>query len=283
MHNFILGLFKFIRSFWQFMKIVIVFCILMLLFFWVETLTSANWGWLDFIRPLLESLVKTGNLIFSGSLNLFGALFEFKFAIALIILVACFYIMNFFIMLTNIVEDIYDDGRRAYKKTEEKIMNKTLQDNVKREEKKISKYMVFIQTTLKKKFTHKELNINVDEQNRLMNEFLAEKIGTIAMNYDGGFLYQFNDFNQIDEVLDALFRVIHSNAPLDYAISIQAGENLTQLKKIASLKYFGKITMAADTAYRYKYNTSHRYGTSQIGIFQNGDTTLELHEFKEIL
>ena len=40
-------------------------------------------------------------------------------------------------------------------------------------------------------------------------------------------------------------------------------------------------TMAADTSYRYRYNETHRYQTSQIGVFQYGDKTLEVHEFKQ--
>ena len=283
MHDLMVALFKFIKSFWQFMKIVIVFCILMLLFYWVENLTGGDWGWLNFIRGFLEGLVKIGDSIYSGSLNFFGAVFEFKFFNALILLVIAFYLMNLFIMITEKIEDIYDDSWRAYKKAEEKIMNKSLQDNVKKEEKKISKYAILIHTALKKKFSHKELNINIDEQNQLMNKFIAEKTGAHSMNYDGGFLYQFNSFEEIDAVLDVLFKILNSNAPLDYSICIQSGDSLPQLKKVADLKHFGKVTMAADTAYRYKFNTSHRYGTSQIGIFQNGDTTLEVHEFKEIL
>ncbi len=283
MHDLMVALFKFIKSFWQFMKIVIVFCILMLLFYWVENLTGADWGWLNFIRGFLEGLVKCGDSIYSGSLNFFGAIFEFKFFNALIILVIAFYLMNLFIYITEIIEDKYDDGWRAYKKHEEKMLNKTLQENVKREEKKINKYAILIHTVIKKKFSHRELNVNIDEQNKLMNQFITEKTGAHPMNYDSGFLYQFNSFDEIDSVLDVLFKVIHSNAPLDYSICIQAGDDLVQLKKIADLKYYSKITIAADTAYRYRFNSSHRYGTSQIGIFQNGDKTIELHEFKEIL
>lgn len=283
MHDLMVTLFKFIKSFWQFMKIVIVFCIIMLLFYWVENLTGADWGWLNFIRGFLDGLVKCGNSIYSGSLNLFGALFEFKFFNALVILVIAFYLMNLFIFVTENLEDKYDDSWRAHKKNEEKKLNKALQENVKREEKKINKYSILIHTAIKKKFSHRELKINIDEQNQLMKQFITEKTGAQSMNYDGGFLYQFNSFAEIDSVLDILFKVLEPNNPLDCVICIQAGDDLALLKKVADLKYYGKITMAADTAYRYRFNSSHRYGTSQIGIFQNGDKTIEVHEFKEIL
>ena len=80
------------------------------------------------------------------------------------------------------------------------------------------------------------------------------------------------------------FKVLHSTAPIEYAICVQVlsgQEQINELNKLISLKHFGKITMAADTSYRYRYNQFHRYQTSQIGIFQNGNKTLEVHEFKE--
>ena len=116
-----------------------------------------------------------------------------------------------------------------------------------------------------------------------MNEFISEKTAVIPMTMNGGFLYEFMDFDKIDTVLDVLFKVLHSNAPIDYAICIQSGDNMEQLTKLSTLNHFGMISMAADTAYRYRFNETHRYQTTQVGVFQNGDRTLEVHEFKEIL
>ena len=103
------------------------------------------------------------------------------------------------------------------------------------------------------------------------------------MFFNGGFVYKFDNFADIDSVLDVMFRVLHSNAPLDYAICIQINDNYEQLQKLSTLNLFGQIVMAADTAYRYRYNSSHKYKTSHLGLFQNGDNTLEVHEFTEIL
>ena len=191
--------------------------------------------------------------------------------------------MNLLIIVTNLIEDAYNTSYLVCKKAEEALLNKTLKANVEREEKRINKYSVAISTTLKPKFSHKELNINIQEQNKLMNKFIIEKTGVQPAVFESGFLYQFNRFDEIDNVLEVLFKVIHSNAPLDYAICIQAGDDMEQLKKLISLKHYGMISMAADTAYRYKFNETHRYGTTQVGLFQYGERTLEVHEFKEIL
>ena len=283
MHKFVLNIFNFLRSLLHFFKILFVFSILMLLFYWVENLTHANWAWLNFIKPFLDFFLSISSKINSDSIDLLGALFEYKFGIALIIFVVLFYIMNFLRFLVNFLEEVYEKSYSLCKKTEENILNKSLQYSVEKEEKKIKKYSILIKTALKKKFSHKELNINIVEQNSLMNKFIIEKLSVTPKNFEDGFLYDFYDFDEIDAVLDIMFKVLNSSAPLDYAICVQIGNDVLKLKKLVDLKYYGKITMLAETSYRYRYNKTHRYKTSQVGLFQNGNNTIEVHEFKEIL
>lgn len=283
MHEFIIGCFNFLKSFLQLMKIVFAFCILMLLCYWVQNITAADWAWLGFMKPFLDGLLDFTNSIYSVTFDFFGAKFEFKYFSAVLILTAAIYLMNLFILLANIAEGAYKSAHFVAKKTQEAIFNKGLKEDIKRQEKKITRYSVLIKTKLKKKYAHAELNIDIDEQNKLMNKFISEKTSVHSMMLDGGFLYNFVDFDKIDVVLDILFKVLHSSAPIDYEICIQSGDDLEQLKKLASLNHFGLVTMAADTAYRYRYNETHRYQTVQVGVFQNGERTLEVHEFKEIL
>lgn len=283
MHKFILGFFNFLRSFLHFMKIVFVVCIILLLLYWVQNLTSANWTWMGFIAPFFDWLLKTTNKIYSLSFNFFGAVFELKYFSALIILTIVAFSMNLLILLVNIVEGVYQSTHLICKKTEEAIMNRRFRDEIVKEERRINKYMISVHTALKPKFSHKELNIDINEQNKLMNKFIIEKLSVQPTVFEEGYLYKFSNFSDIDNVLDIFFKVLHSNAPLNYAICVQAGDDTEQLKKLISLKHFGKISMAADTSFRYKFNETHRYETSQIGVFQYGDKTIEVHEFKKLL
>ena len=283
MHNFVLNCFNFLRSFLHFIKIILVFCILMLTCYWVQNIIGTEWAWLGFIKPFLDGLLDFTNSIYSVTFEFWGAKFEFKYFSAIIILTAGVYLMNLFIMLANILEGAYKSAHFVAKKTQEVIFNKELNVNITREEKKIKRYSVLIKTQIKKKYAHAELNVNLDEQNKLMNKFISEKTAVIPMMMNGGFLYEFIDFDKIDTVLDVLFKVLHSSALLDYAICVQSGDNMEQLTKLSTLNHFGMISMAADTAYRYRFNETHRYQTTQVGVFQNGDRTLEMHEFKEIL
>lgn len=283
MHSVILGFFKFVRSFLHFTKIVVVFCILMLLFFWVQNLTHAQWQWLSFISPFLSWLVEEANKIYSISFDLWGTLFELKYFSALLILVALYFVVNLLVILVNVIENMYSTAHTIYKKTEELAMNKTLQASIETEERMIKQYVILINTKLKKKHSHQAITIDLDEQNNLMNKFIIEKTFARPMFFEGGFLYSFNDFDKIDAVLEVMFSVLNSKAPIEYSICIQINNNLEQLRKLASLQHYGQITMAADTAYRYGYNKKHKFQTSQVGVFQNGGNTIEVHEFKEIL
>ena len=283
MHDFVLKIFSFVKSFLHFMKIVFLFCILMLLFHWVEHLTNANWDWLSFIRPFLDGLLVVANKIYSVEFNFFGAVFEFKYFSALVILALMIVCMNLLTMLTNVLEGAYRSAHFVCKKTEEIIFNKSLKDSHEKEEKRIKKYSILINTQLKKKYAHEELNVNIDEQNKLMNEFISKQTGCKPSIFCGGYLYSFSNFDNIDTVLDTMFKVVNSNAPIACSICVQINDDMVLLKKLADLKHFGKITMLAETVYRYKFNETHRYQTSIIGVFQSEDKTIEVHEFKEIL
>lgn len=281
MHEIILRGFNALRSFWHFLKIVCVFCIILLALFWVQNILHATWDWMSYFTPFLTGLLDIANNICSLSFNLWGAVFELKYVSAILILMALYFCMNLLIILTGILEAGYKSTHFICKKTQEIKLNKELKDNITREEARINKYVVTIHTAIKPKFSHKELHVDIEEQNKMMLDFLKQKLSMEPISFEGGYMYVFEDFNRIDNILDVLFKMINGNTPIYHAICIQVGDNLPQLKKLINLQHYGKITMAADTSYRYRFNKTHRYQTSQIGVFQNGDKTIEVHEFKE--
>ena len=265
------------------MRLVCVFCILMLLLYWIQNLTHDNWAWLGFIKPFLDFLLTEANKIYSVSFDLWGAVFEFKYLSALIILLIAAFIFKGLGFVIVTLENLYRGTRMLCKKTEETLFNKKLDNRQKEEQLKLTKYSVSIKTKIKKKFSHENIGVDIDLQNKLMNDFIKEKTTVSHMVLNGSFVYQFYDFEKIDTVLDVLFKVIKSSAPLDYAICIQVGNDLNQLGKLMELENFDKITIAADTAYRYRFNPFHRYQIVPVGEFQCGENSLEVHEFKEIL
>lgn len=280
MYELVLKFFGALKSLWQFMKILCTATISLLLLYWIQNLLGSEWGWMGFIAPFFKNLLAVTDSIYSLKIDFFGAVFELKYLSAVIVLIGCFYLMNLLIMLTCMLEAGYKVTHSRCKKSEEDMLNKTLKQDIIKQEKSIKKYVVTIHTTLKSKVARYDSNLNIDEQNKLMNDFIYEKLNVKHAIFEGGFMYSFDNYDKIDNVLDVLFKVMNSSAPMDYAICIQSGDELKQLKKLISLKYFGKIIMAADTCYRYKFNSTHRYRTSQIGLFQYENRTMEAHEFK---
>ena len=158
MHEFILGIFRFIKSFLYLLRIICVFLILMLLLYWIQNLTNAHWEWMSFIKPFLDGLLAAANQIYSLSFDFFGAKFELKYASSLIILIAASLFLKLVSFGVEVIESLYKGARFVCKKSEETIVNKVLKDNITREEMKISKYSVVIHTQIKKKFSHAEIS-----------------------------------------------------------------------------------------------------------------------------
>jgi len=283
MHKIILYFFKNLNNIGQTLSLICSFLIMTNILYWLENIINATWNWLNFIKPVLNIILDFSNEIFPFSFNAFGTVFDGKFITATFVLIITMVILRVIIKWIKELEYYYEKLHIVHKKTIEKSFNQSMSNQVYEEEKKILNYMVLINTKLKKKFSHKELNINISEYNESMNNLLLRKTGVSYEPLNDGYLYRFDNFNKIDDVLDVLFKIKNSpSTPLDYSICIQAGNNLTQLIRLADLQYFDKILFCADTLLRYKCNKSHRYGTDNVGIFQKEYGTIEVYEFEKI-
>lgn len=284
MNKFILELFDGLRSLCQFFKILVLFYILMLILYWIQNLAGFNWGWLFIVTPILDLFIDIGEKVASGKAYLFDAVFEYKYFIALVLFVFFYAIFNFMQIGFSVLEDFYKDSRRKVRKMEEDIFNASMAKRNKDEQLKIRRYEIYVETFIKKKFVHKSFNVDLEEQNRIMNKYLIEKTSIMPVKHKDGFLYVFESFNDIDSVLDVFSKLLTSEAPLDYVICVQImsgnlQQDTEQLDFMQHLKILNKIVMLADTKYRYSFNNYCRYNTSQVGLFQSGEKTYEVHEF----
>ena len=100
MHKFVMKFFENLKNCAEFLKIATVFCIMMHLLYWIQHLIGSFWGWMNFITPLLDLFIDFGESISKGAITLFGAIFQFKFFIALLaylVLYGIFHIIYLFI------------------------------------------------------------------------------------------------------------------------------------------------------------------------------------------
>lgn len=284
MHNFILKIFGFLKSSVKFLKIVSLFCIMMLILYWIQNLTGDTWAWTTFMNPFLNVFLSIGQTLVPGSIMLFAAVFEFKFLVALLLFGVVYLLVHFAYLSLGTLEEFYCAGRRVLIKHEEDAFNNAIAEQQELEQKKIRRYQIFVDAQVKPKFAHREYNVDLDEQKQIMLKFLLEKIGVCPEKFENGYLFTFDSFSLIDNVLDIFMKLPESKAPLDYIICVQIiGQDnrreIEQLKTLIELKTLNKISTFADTVYRYSYNEISRYEAIQAGVFQHKDSFFELHEF----
>lgn len=284
MHKVILNFFGFLKSCIQFVKIILVFCILMLLLYWIQNLTGDFWAWTSFMNPFLDFFLDVGKFVWPGHIMLFAAVFEFKYFVALMIMGASYALAHFGYIGLCTLEDAYCKGRQAIRKLEEDRFNENTAKRNIAEQKKIKRYQIYVATFVKPSLAFREYNINMEEQNQILIKHLKAKTGLCPDKFEDGFVFTFNSFNEIDNILDIFSKLPESEAPIDFVVCVQiigvnTANETKQLKTLISLKILNKITMFADTAYRYKFNEVTRYDTVQIGLFQKNGGTFEVHEF----
>ena len=288
MHKFILKCFEFFRSTLQFITVICMFIILLILLYWIQNLIGTTWFWFSFITPFLDGILNLAEQISSYSVSFFGAAFEMKYVVAIALVIIVIIITNVISNASHEVQRIYHNSHLIFKKISENSFNNKLQQNVEKQEKKLLKYSVTLKGKLKKKFAIDEFNANAEGINTQINQFIIKQLGLRPS--DSSFKkddvcyiseYRFDNFNNIDNVLEILFKILKTQNYLEYAVCVQIDNNQTKLNKLLSLNHFNKITMAADTAYRYTYVKNPKYTTTMVGVFQNGDDTLEVHEFMQ--
>ena len=285
MHKLTLKIFDLIKNFFQFIKIALIFLILVLILYWIKDLTVSYWSWTKYFAPILIPLLDLSQIFFDGSADVFNSTIEYKYIGAVLILLILFFITNLVIQFCDKLKEFYCEGRKFVKKIEEKIYNKKLELVQNKEQNAIKNYVIYIATTDKKQ-KNRTVNIDLTEQNKIMNKFLIEQTSILPEVFENGFLYKFSDFENIDKILDIFFKVLKSNAPIDYYISVHSYEKSFEtekenFKKLISLGLANKISMFSQTAYRYSFNKTQKYETVQHGIFQKNDSTFEILCFEE--
>ena len=125
MYKFVTKTFEGLKSFTQFLKIADIFLIMMLLLYWIQKLIGSSWEWTNFIKPLLDIFVEAGSIFSDKSVMLFSAVFEFKYFIALLLILFIYLLIHFCYMALCKLQELYEAGNDVVKRMRE-IMKKTL-------------------------------------------------------------------------------------------------------------------------------------------------------------
>ena len=283
MHKFIMWFFRTLRDFISIINLTGSFLIFLIAMYWIESEVGLNWTWLNFAKPFLNGILDFTQKTFIDFIPALSNIVNLKYIVSILLIIGIVVLLIYILEKTEEMKSQYEAIHIEHKLAVEKSFNKKLKNNIKKEQQQINKYMILIHTRIKKKFSHKEISLNLDDLNKQMNDFIKTQTNIQATFYDNGFLYYFDIFDEIDNVLDIMFKLIKSDAPLEYSICIQVGDDIKKLQNLTSIENYNKITFFADTLLKYKYNKSHRYGTQSIGFYQKDEGTFEIYEFQEIL
>ena len=275
MHKLILKLFDFLENLCDILKIFIILLISMLGLYWIQSTTNSNWNWFSFIKSILDNVIS-----FTENFNILSM--DTMFNTLLFLIVNIFVLKFIKSYVIDFIKNIYESLFTSYKKMEEKELNKELIKSIQNEELKKNKYIVAIKTTAKEKNLYNDNSINMDEQNKLMIDFIRKKLNVIPEKFEDSFLYYFSNMEDIDNTIEVLFKVLNSKAPIKYAISIQIGNSKKQIKTLIDLDIFGKIILTSETSHRYKFNIRKKYSISEVGIYQTQEGSIQVKEIKNI-
>ena len=279
MHKFMEWIFASLINIEKFLRIVCVFFIMIMSLYWIMNLIGASWWWMGFLTPMMEYILDLVNNIYSFSFDFWGKTIELKYFNALLLMVVCIFGLKGINICIEKLHEIYEDAHLLYKKTHENIFNNKLQSIVKNQEKQINDYQLFFQTKIAKRYLNRVKNIDFSKEENKIKNILEKTTETTSIKKLNGFLYCLNDFENIDNILEILFNVIESYEYVDFIICIQIGNDFRKIKRLIDLQEWGKIIISADTLCRYEYNNVKKYKTTNVGIFQRKENTLEVHEF----
>ena len=286
MNKLVENLFKFLRSTIEFLKIVDIFFIMMLILYWIQNLTSSAWGWFKIFKPVLDFVLHIASLIYSGSVSIFGVVFEYKYLIVIAIFLIIYKVMNFIINFLFFLENLYRDGCRKFNQFELDRYNKSFQKQQVEEQSKIKNYMIYVEALPKSQKKMQEFKIDLEAIRKELLKHLIDKIGTCPEKYCDGFLFKFLPVNDIDTVIGILQKLPKVSSPVDYVMCVEIMDSdfqssMEKLTQLISLKILNRVITMADTVYRYDFNSSKNYKDSSLGIYKKDDLTFEVYEFLE--
>jgi hypothetical protein len=275
--------FNFLRDIVHFVKIIILVILFLLILYWIQDLIGVIWKW---FRPLLgffNCFLDICEGISSNSLQIINTTFDYKYLVAIAILMVFYIITHLVYISIDSFENLYIDCSELVRKIKENRFNRKLRKEQILNEKKINHYKVFIQIQIKSEHLHEEHKTNLDEQNQILIEHLIKKTKVYPKKFEDGYLFSFETFNQVDLILNIFSKILKSNAPVDYIICIQTVDEVNnykeQLKSLINLKILNKIIAMSDTIYRYKFNETKEFETIALGVYQKGLTNFSVYEF----
>ncbi len=270
---------KCLENLFQFIAVVMLFYLLLYTLYMMFTLGGSSA--FNFFEPAAKIITSISSAIWGDNNTVLFQIWEFITGILLI--TGLFLISQFLKQRFNVLSKNFADLRLDYLKNEERRINKELHRDIQNMNKKISACVIYLELKAKDYIREK---VDIDEQYKILNQFLYSKLGVIPEKNGYGYIYRFSSIEKIDNELQYFFKAIHSQAPVDYLVILQVIENtfeesLYEISKLRNSGVYNKILMTPTTNLRYEHNTVKSYTTGVVGNYVFQGENHSIYEIKE--
>ncbi len=270
---------KWLENVFQFVAIVVLVYLLLYTLFMIFSLGGSS-GF-NFFKPAAQVVMSISVIIWGG--NTTGIFQAWEFITGVFLITGLFLILQFLKQRFSVLSKFFADLKIQYLKDEERKINKELRRDIEKMNKNISACFIYVE--LKEK-EHIHEKVDIEEQYKLLNQFLYSKTSAIPEKNGYGYIYKFSNIEKIDTHLQYFFKAIHSQAPINYMFILQVvetsfGDALLEVSKLRNSGVYNKILMTPTTHLRYENNLVKTYSTGVVGDYVFEGMAHSIYELRE--
>lgn len=230
---------------------------------------------------------------------------DFSFLIAVFIFIAIAWLMNYLAEGLEFIEKKYDKIHFFLKNKNEEAFNIKLDRNHQAMEKKLDKFLLMINFSVKdlsqESFYTREVKMNDSEREKevviSLWEVISEKIKIKETFFGANLMLQFDNFKQIDETLQLIensikevkteykerkWRLSHFIALDVYSKEEEVIIKARKLKTLLNLNFENSVVCFATFKEKYALTNKPIYSVNTEGVYKIGETEEEVFGVKKM-
>ena len=276
--------FKFLKNIIDFLRILVLFFVMMHILYWITQLIGHNWHWLNIFKPVLLYILGIAEIISQNFLIIKKHLSTEAVSIFVYILIyECIKLLDILLLYLELFQSEFEERRKIQAEID---MNKELEQEQILEQLPLKRYAIFLKPVFNKHIAKAAKTEDFEKYVEEMNNFLIKKFAIFPQKHADGYLYmyKFEDFNGVDNVFQIFYDLLNKSMPLNYIICVQIlsknmEEDLAKLEKLSEFNVENKIIAFADTYWRYKFNRNQKFKKCTVGIYRYLNEPREVLEF----
>lgn len=263
-----------------FQAAALLFLVICLVFVLYMMLALANLPFLECLTPIVNYITAIPNFFWGEHLQ---GILVLELTAGLLCLAALYFAFDLLKRFAAYLVAKFKVMEQNSRNAEDEALNRSLRRDIKNLNNKIENCIIYYELTPKKV---NGIIVDIEEQNRLFNQYLASKLSVIADKYGKGFIFNNVSFENLDKFFECFFKAISSAAPVTYSFIIQAVDGsferaYSDIEYLRNTNLHNKILMNPTTNMRYEHSENKKYFTSVVGNYAFGTEYLSVYEVRD--